>query len=144
MEAGQSRPTDRPFAFALATAVGALLITAIMLLWGEASPETVLIGLEGRHDAPSGGERLATCLDCHVPFVGTPGSRCLGPGCHGDLATGTPPREGAAMPIRFHAVLREEPCGSCHQEHVTERVETSTRTFAHSIIPASMRERCAR
>jgi hypothetical protein len=120
----------------------AILVTISMLLWAQASPETVLIGLEGRHDGAGGSERLAACLDCHVPFVGTPGSRCLGPGCHGELATGTPPREGHAMPIRFHAALRDQPCGNCHEEHVQRGTATATRTFTHEIIPAATRERC--
>ncbi len=115
-----------------------------MLAWGQASPERVLIGLVGRHDGPPEGERLAACLDCHVPFVGTPGSRCLGPGCHGELATGTPPRDGPAMPIRFHTALRDQPCSLCHQEHVAAEASTSTRTFTHRMIPAEPRARCTK
>ncbi|MCK6551016.1 hypothetical protein L6R52_34585 [Myxococcota bacterium] len=138
------RLLDRPFVFALGTSVLALGITAGVMWWGRESPERVLIGLEGRHDGPAGGERLAACLDCHVPFVGTPGSRCLGPGCHGELATGTPPRDGPAMPIRFHAVLRDQPCALCHEEHVELGARTSTRTFGHALIPEAPRALCAR
>src|SRR5207249_3355172 len=118
MAAGGSRRTDRPVAFAIGAAGIAAVISLSVLVWAQASPETVLIGLEGRHDHDAAkSERLAACLDCHVPFVGTPGSRCLGPGCHGELATGTPPKDGKAMPIRFHAALRDQPCGLCHVEH---------------------------
>jgi hypothetical protein len=135
---------DRPVAFALFSSAIALVISLFVFMWAQASPESVLIGLEGRHDGAGGSERLAACLDCHVPFVGTPGSRCLGPGCHGALATGTPPRDGPAMPIRFHTVLRDQPCGTCHQEHVRRGTSTSTRAFTHQIIPTSTRERCSR
>src|SRR5437867_12813845 len=120
-----ARAKDKPYVFALLTGVLAIIVTVVIMLWGNASPESVLIGLDGRHDGVAGGDRLAACLDCHVPFVGTPGSRCLGPGCHGELATGTPPRDGPAMPIRFHAVLRDRPCSLSHQEHVQTRTTTS-------------------
>ncbi len=142
-EASRSAPKDKPYAFALLTGVVAVVITIIMLLWGGASPEAVLIGREGVHDGQD-GERLAACLDCHVPFVGTPGSRCLGPGCHGDLATGTPPRDGPAMPVRFHTVLRDRPCGMCHEEHVALGAGTSSRAFSHSLIPEDAVTECHR
>jgi hypothetical protein len=146
MGAGASNRAERPLAFALLCAGIAIVVTGSMLVWAQASPESVLIGLEGRHDHDSAGgsERLAACLDCHVPFVGTPGSRCLGPGCHGELATGTPPRDGKAMPIRFHAALRDQPCGLCHQEHVREGTTTATRAFTHAIIPKATRAECVR
>lgn len=135
---------DKPYVFAVFTTFIAIIVTLLMLLWGQSSPEQVLIGLPGRHDGPEGGERLAACLDCHVPFVGTPGSRCLGPGCHGALATGTPPREGPAMPIRFHAVLREVPCSLCHVEHVDGDETAARRTFTHDMIPVGHRAECSR
>jgi hypothetical protein len=146
MGAGASPRSDRPLAFALATAGIAVVVTGSVLVWAQVSPETVLIGLEGRHDHATvgGSERLAACLDCHVPFVGTPGSRCLGPGCHGELATGTPPQDGKAMPIRFHAAVRDQPCGLCHLEHVNPGTRTATRAFRHAIIPQPTRDRCTR
>lgn len=123
----------------LATAVAALL-------WARGSPETVLLGRAGRHDAVTDGARLADCLDCHVPFVGTPSTRCLAPGCHGELATGTPPRDGPAMPVRFHAVLRDRACSTCHLEHGGEAAGAVTEPapFRHEIIPPAPRARCGR
>lgn len=135
---------DRPLLFALFCIVISAGITWAVVVWAEASPESVLLGLQGRHDAVGAGERLATCLDCHVPFVGTPSSRCLGPGCHGDLATGTPPRDGPAMPIRFHVALRDQPCGLCHQEHVPRGTSRVAMPFTHDLIPGTTRARCAR
>lgn len=82
----------------------------------------------------------ADCLDCHVPFRGTPPTRCLAPGCHGSLATGTPPRDGPAMPVRFHAALRGHDCGSCHAEH--ERPPPRDGRFSHRAIPEAIRVRC--
>jgi hypothetical protein len=123
---------------------GAFALTLFVLWWAGKDPESVVIGLPGRHDAPdsdASADRLADCLDCHVPFVGTPGTRCLGPGCHGDLATGTPPLEGPAMPIRFHAALRKFACTNCHVEHTTLRTE---RIFTHDIVPQNARSACAR
>jgi hypothetical protein len=117
-------------------------VTVAMVAWADQKPERVLVGLSGRHDGARGNNRLAACLDCHVPFVGTPGSRCLSPGCHGMLATGTPPREGRAMPIRFHSALREQPCGLCHTEH--SRLPASTRAFSHEMIPPEPRKLCSR
>lgn len=132
---------ERPILFALSSAALALFITASMLWWASQDPESVVIGLPGRHDAPSTAkQRLADCLDCHVPFVGTPGSRCLGPGCHGELATGTPPKDGPAMPIRFHAALRDTACTRCHEEHTVDR---SAREFSHRLIPESTRRNCS-
>lgn len=142
MHVRESEIRDKPFAFAIASVVFALVVACVVLLWAQESPERVLIGLSGRHDGKDGGERLAACLDCHVPFVGTPGSRCLGPGCHGELATGAPPKGGPAMPIRFHVVLREAPCGTCHDEHVEGDAETSRRSFTHAIIPRPEHDRC--
>jgi hypothetical protein len=140
---GQAK--DKPIAFALFTIVVAVVAASGVLFWAEASPEQVLIGLEGRHDGQRGSPRLAACLDCHVPFVGTPSSRCLGPGCHGELATGTPPKEGPAMPIRFHVALRDQACGSCHEEHPNRGKPIATpRELTHSIIPKTARERCIR
>jgi hypothetical protein len=137
--------TDRPYLFAGLTILSALGFTALIIGWSSCSPEMVLIGLDGHHDArPGATERLAACLDCHVPFIGAPPSRCLSPGCHGELATGTPPREGKAMPVRFHAALRPYHCSTCHTEHGDERVKTSSPTFTHEIIPASERAACGR
>lgn len=145
MDARDSQRKDKPFRFALLTVLLALLATGGVLAWAAASPERVLIGLKGRHDGQGGSRRLADCLDCHVPFVGTPSSRCLGPGCHGELATGTPPRDGAAMPIRFHVALRDQPCGACHEEHQTPATSIlARREFTHAIIPKAARERCIR
>src|SRR5687768_16647539 len=144
MNPGEHKPADKPIVFAIATAMLALVITAAMLVWAQASPERVLIGLDGRHDGPSDGDRLAACLDCHVPFVGTPGSRCLGPDCHGELATGTPPKTGPAMPVRFHAVLRDQPCGKCHVEHGSEEMVTAKREFTHALIPEESQAWCTR
>jgi hypothetical protein len=143
MTAAEHKRAEKPVAFAIATTLLAAVITASMLVWAQASPENVVIGLAGRHDGMN-DERLAGCLDCHVPFVGTPGSRCLGPDCHGDLATGTPPKAGRAMPVRFHAVLREEPCTGCHVEHGTKQTVTATRTFTHELIPSEPRKVCVR
>ncbi len=130
--------------FSIGLAVG---FVALTLFWAYENPERVLIGLPGRHDtrANASASRLAQCLDCHVPFVGTPGTRCLGPGCHGDLATGTPPKEGPAMPVRFHVALREHPCGTCHQEHTANPARTSsTAAFEHAIIPSKSQRLCSR
>lgn len=133
---------ERPYALAvLSLGLGALL-TAGLLWWASSSPEAVVIGLGGRHDQGKGGTRLASCLDCHVPFVGTPGTRCLSPGCHGELATGSPPREGAAMPIRFHVALRDERCGSCHVEHARRAVLETPLSFSHPMIPERARGEC--
>lgn len=131
---------ERPLLFTLAAGLFALGLSAGMLWWAYSTPESVLIGRPGRHDAVSDRSRLADCLDCHVPFVGTPGSRCLGPGCHGALATGTPPRDGPAMPVRFHVVLREYDCRRCHIEHAPAKPPAP---FAHAIIPADSRGRCS-
>ena len=136
---------DRPYLFAGLTVVLALGSTALIVGWSSCSPELVLIGLDGHHDAPEGtSERLAACLDCHVPFIGAPPSRCLSPGCHGALATGTPPREGNAMPVRFHAALRAYHCSTCHTEHGDERAATSSQAFSHEVIPTAERPACAR
>lgn len=136
---------DRPYVFAIVTLILAGIVTAGMVAWASESPESVLIGLHGRHDARGDGVRLAACLDCHVPFVGSPGSRCLSPGCHGALATGTPPRDGKAMPIRFHAALRDQPCSICHTEHTEKPVaELPKREFTHDLIPEAPREACQR
>lgn len=107
------------------------------VVWTAADPSGVVVGTEGQHDAAGG----ATCLDCHVPFVGTPASRCLSPGCHGALATGTPPRDGPAMPIRFHAALRRTPCQTCHAEHGTTARAPAPR-FDHAVIPPTSGARC--
>ena len=133
---------DRPYAFALATFAGATVLTSAVVLWANVSPERVVIGVDGRHDAPPDRERLADCLDCHVPFVGTPASRCLSPGCHGALATGSPPREGNAMPVRFHAALRGVACGHCHLEDGDAPAER--RVFHHDVIPEGKRHLCSR
>jgi hypothetical protein len=133
---------ERPILFALLSVAGAFALTTSVLWWAGEDPESVVIGLPGRHDAPvDGDDRTADCLDCHVPFVGTPGTRCLGPGCHGELATGTPPKEGPAMPIRFHATLRRYACTNCHVEHTTIR---TTRIFTHDIVPRAERNECSR
>lgn len=126
--------SDRPVLLA-ALAVGlAGLSTAGLMVWAAHDPAAVVVGQPGRHDRGGG----ATCLDCHVPFEGTPSSRCLAPGCHGDLATGTPPRDGPAMPMRFHVALRSQPCGQCHSEHVEDIIVA----FDHGRIPSEVQPRC--
>ena len=110
-----------------------------MFEWAVAAPAEVLVGRRGLHDPP-GPEPAADCLDCHVPFRGTPATRCLAPGCHGSLATGTPPRDGLAMPIRFHAALREHDCGTCHTEHAA--MAKQRLSFSHNEIPSAARSRC--
>ena len=120
-----------------------LLATLSLLLAGAATagllesarraPAAVVVGADGRRDQREG----AACLDCHVPFEGTPSSRCLAPGCHGELATGTPPRTGPAMPLRFHVALRKQPCGQCHVEHAPQPLR-----FDHRLVPADDLRRC--
>ena len=143
-EAASSDPVvERPYIFALLTLLTGVVVSGIVVLIASLSPEAMLIGLDGRHDAPATGPRLAACLDCHVPFVGSPGSRCLSPGCHGELATGTPPRTGPAMPVRFHVALRGVDCGGCHVEHGPAS-DRKGRPFAHALIPTARRAACAR
>lgn len=142
-EAATDAGPDRPFVFAGLTIAGAAMFTGLVILGSGLAPETVLIGLDGRHDAPSADEeRMAGCLDCHVPFVGTPPSRCLSPGCHGALATGTPPRTGPAMPVRFHAALRDVPCRRCHLEH-GPRIREKGTPFTHDIVPEESKSACS-
>jgi hypothetical protein len=136
---GSSRPL---LTFTLAL-IFAAAVSGIALRAARDRPEEVVVGARGAHDESPAGGRLAACLDCHVPFVGTPSSRCLGPGCHGELATGTPPRDGPAMPIRFHAALRDEPCGRCHQEHGASTGAEPNR-FDHAVIPDASRRLCSR
>ena len=141
MREDPSERRERPLLFTVATGFLAVILSAAMLWWAYATPESVVIGMPGRHDQTSGADRLADCLDCHVPFVGTPRSRCLGPGCHGELATGTPPQTGRAMPVRFHAALAEHSCSECHVEHGSQ---LSRQRFDHVVIPQTARARCAR
>jgi hypothetical protein len=75
---------EHPYVFAAASLIAGAAATAGLLWAASHQPERVVIGLGGRHDGQS--ERLAGCLDCHVPFFGTPGSRCLSPGCHVDIS----------------------------------------------------------
>jgi hypothetical protein len=124
---------DRPILLAALSLVLAGLATGGLLMWARANPSAVVVGAEGRHDAPEG----AACLDCHVPFEGTPSSRCLAPGCHGELATGTPPRSGPAMPLRFHVAVRKQACGQCHVEHAHHPLR-----FDHGLIPEVALRRC--
>jgi hypothetical protein len=143
MGGGGATRRERPLLVTVGSIVGAVSASVVMLFLADREPEWTVIGLPGRHDRIGLTERKADCIDCHVPFVGTPGSRCLGPGCHGELATGTPPRDGKAMPIRFHAVLRAEECSRCHQEH-TDAPGAWTRIFTHDIVPEGERQRCSR
>jgi len=126
--------SDRPVLIALLAIGLGILCTGALLSWAAHDPATVIVGQTGRHDQIGD----ATCLDCHVPFEGTPSSRCLGPGCHGDLATGTPPRTGPAMPMRFHVALRGHACGQCHSEHVEDVIVA----FDHARIPDKVQARC--
>ena len=134
-----SRPsTDRPWGYVLVTVLLSSSVTAAIAWAIFLAPERMLVGGTGQHEASGAA---AECLDCHVPFVGTPASRCLSPGCHGDLATGTPPRNGPAMPVRFHVALRDEPCSRCHDEH---RRSAQNRLFDHRLIPTDHRKDCRR
>ncbi|MBI2375816.1 MAG: hypothetical protein HYV07_17620 [Deltaproteobacteria bacterium] len=136
---------ERPYALAAVSVLCALAMGSLALAWAQKSPEAVVIGLPGHHDVlTSSGQRLASCLDCHVPFVGTPPSRCLSPACHAPLATGTPPREGRAMPIRFHVAVRSEPCARCHLEHARNARAQHSKEFSHGILPDGIKPDCAR
>lgn len=126
--------SDRPLLFATVSVFLGALAAAGLLAWASGDPVTVIVGQSGRHDQAHG----ATCLDCHVPFEGSPSSRCLAPGCHGDLATGTPPRDGPAMPLRFHVALRGQACSQCHTEHARDVL----RAFEHRRIPQAVRAGC--
>lgn len=84
----------------------------------------------------------AACLDCHVPFDGAPSTRCLGPGCHGELATGTPPRDGPILPVRYHVVLRKLDCGRCHRVHRPTRGPRDPHAGVPAALPESSCARC--
>lgn len=137
------KKSERPYAFAIFSVVIAIGLSFGLVLWASSSPEMVLVGEPGIHDAHGDDVRLAGCLDCHVPFIGTPGSRCLSPSCHGALATGTPPKTGPAMPIRFHATLATLECNQCHQEH-GEKQQRANEKFDHKIIPEAQGKQCNR
>lgn len=126
--------SERPVWLAALSLAVASLAAAGLMLWATEDPVVVIVGKDGRHDQAA----EASCLDCHVPFEGTPSSRCLAPGCHGDLATGTPPRSGPAMPLRFHVALRKQACVRCHGEHETDVI----RRFDHALVPAEAQVRC--
>ena len=138
MEPAPRRAVERPYLLAAAVVVAALGAGAIAALAATNDPSSAIVGLAGFHEA-----RDATCVDCHVPFLGTPASRCLSPGCHGALATGAPPRDGPAMPVRFHVALRGAPCSGCHHEHASPGVVASPR-FTHGAIPADVAAECRR
>ncbi|MCB9653166.1 MAG: hypothetical protein H6729_03400 [Deltaproteobacteria bacterium] len=135
------RPRERPLLLAASAFGVAMAAAGGLMVLSRAHPAEAIVGVAGTHDAPDGERRRAGCLDCHVPFVGTPGSRCLGPGCHGELATGTPPRKGPAMPIRFHVALRGYACTRCHIEH---RGDAEPLSFSHDLIPERARRACHR
>jgi hypothetical protein len=135
------KKVERPYAFAILSGLAAIVLCGGLIFWAWSSPEFVLVGKQGKHDGRS-DDRLAGCLDCHVPFIGTPGSRCLSPACHGPLATGTPPQTGPAMPVRFHAALNTIECSQCHQEH--DETTTQVKVFSHEIIPEEQRKQCSR
>lgn len=123
------------------SALVALVAGAGALLLSLNDPQKMLVGQPGWHDAVSdSAPGKAACLDCHVPFVGTPRSRCLAPGCHDTLATGTPPRDGPAMPIRYHAALVKAPCQRCHDEH--GQASLSQAVDYHELLPDDVEERC--
>ena len=130
---------ERPWRYLTVTVLLATAASAGTLWLLRVAPGAALLGQPGHHGQTSG--TTAECLDCHVPFVGTPASRCLSPGCHGNLATGTPPRTGPAMPERFHGALRDVACGQCHEEH---RPRGAARLFDHRIIPDETRSACRR
>lgn len=104
---------------ALAIGSSALAALALGLAYLMLRPGPALVPQTSTH-----GPDRAACLDCHVPFSGTPSTRCLGPSCHGALATGTPPRDGPVLPVRYHVVLRGEDCGQCHEEHADRDTAT--------------------
>ncbi|MEE2901083.1 MAG: hypothetical protein VYC39_02080 [Myxococcota bacterium] len=139
----QKVTSERPYAFAVLALFTALLMCGGFVAWAISSPELVVIGAAGQHDGPLNGERLAGCLDCHVPFLGSPGSRCLTPSCHGNLATGIPPRTGSAMPVRFHVALNRLECSNCHNEHGKQPPKVAQDQFSHDIIPNETRAQCA-
>ena len=135
--------SERPYAFAVLAIFVAALVCGGLVSWAVSSPEVVVIGASGQHDGPPDGDRLAGCLDCHVPFLGSPGSRCLTPSCHGNLATGIPPRTGSAMPVRFHVALNSLECSNCHNEHGERSPKAAKGQFSHSIIPSGHKEQCS-
>ena len=138
MPSKEQAAPDRPWWFLVWTTFFVVTATAGTVWAIRSAPDAMLVGQPGRHDIAGAA---AACLDCHVPFVGSPASRCLSPGCHGDLATGTPPRDGPAMPVRFHVALRDLPCGRCHEEH---RTLPTARLFDHRLIPDVERQACRR
>lgn len=115
----------------LVVALGTLgLAMATGLFYLGARPGPALLTEPGPH-----GAGQAACLDCHVPFSGTPSTRCLGPGCHSALATGTPPRDGPALPVRYHVAVRKLSCQRCHEAHRTEaRVVTPHGTLDRPLL----------
>ena len=50
-EAASEATPDRPYAYALLTLTLAATVTGLVILWSGLSPELVLIGLDGQHDA---------------------------------------------------------------------------------------------
>ena len=142
-QADTQNRTERPYAFAVFSIVVAFGLSFGLVVWAASSPETVLVGEPGIHDARGDSARLAGCLDCHVPFLGTPGSRCLSPSCHGALATGTPKKTGPAMPIRFHSALATLECSQCHDEHGS-KPPVRQAEFEHKIIPEPQLKQCSR
>ncbi len=123
---GASPPAASPGRGLAAGLAAAAFAAATGAAFAVSNPKAALL-------ANPGGHGSAGCLDCHVPFSGAPSSRCLGPGCHGELATGTPPLDGPALPIRHHVVIRKLSCGTCHTLHGPDR---ASRAAPHSGLPA--------
>ncbi len=86
------------------------------------------------------------CFACHLPFHGATADRCVS--CHAlqDIGVRTTTGIAIAQPITrasFHQVLIEQDCMACHSDHQRTYLDQfSRKPFSHTLLRASVRDRC--
>jgi Class III cytochrome C family len=86
------------------------------------------------------------CFSCHSPWRGVTTERCIV--CHALPDIGLRTTKGAPLAQRtiktsFHQELIEQNCMACHSDHAGPKLtQRSRKPFSHSVLRATVRERC--
>ncbi len=93
-------------------------------------------------------EIATDCFACHAPWRGASTARCVE--CHKPAEVGlrttkgAPIRAKATVKASFHQDLIEQDCMACHSDHQGPRLtQRSRKPFAHELLKAEVRNRCA-
>lgn len=118
---------------------------AIIVIIGGVSFYAADMWIAPGHATPGHRTIAGDCFACHLPFRGTPATRCTS--CHAFDRAASVKANGKIQPGNaLHALHREFSridCANCHVGHLTHGAKNATPCFDHTMMRTETRRACS-